>query len=138
MLSCCCKEVLLRQPTQRPERKRKSLIQMSGDQRARAAAVAIYAGSPAHKLIHSLNDSTPCPKDLEHSQTRLTEWVRAAIAAGAAGGMMEGDFPRYVWYRDGERAFEGRLTNRALGEYKGYPIDNDELPAEMRPSERDA
>ena len=111
---------------------------MSEDQRERAAAVAIYAGSPAHKLIHSLNDSTPCPKDLEHSQTRLTEWIRAAITAGAAGGMMEGDFPRYVWHKDGERAFEGRLTNRALGENKGYPIESDELPAEMRPSERDA
>lgn len=46
---------------------------------------------------------------------------------------MEGAFPRYVWHRDGERFFEGRLTNQVLGEYKGYPIGPDEAPPELRP-----
>jgi len=45
---------------------------------------------------------------------------------------MEGAFPRYVWYRDGERFFEGRLTNQSLGQYKGYLIDPEEAPMELR------
>jgi hypothetical protein len=45
---------------------------------------------------------------------------------------MEGSFPRYVWHRDGEHFFEGRLTNHVLGEYKGYPIDSDEAPPDLR------
>jgi hypothetical protein len=44
---------------------------------------------------------------------------------------MEGSFPRYVWYRDGEILFEGRLTNQTLGEYKGYPISSDEGPLKL-------
>jgi hypothetical protein len=29
---------------------------------------------------------------------------------------------------------EGRLINRELGEYKGYPLERDEWPAEVFPS----
>jgi hypothetical protein len=48
---------------------------------------------------------------------------------------MEGAFPRYAWCRDEERFFEGRLTNQALGEYKGYPISPGEAPPELRPQD---
>jgi len=45
---------------------------------------------------------------------------------------MEGAFPRYVWCLNGAQLFEGRLTNQALGEYKGYPIGADEAPLKLR------
>jgi hypothetical protein len=122
----------LRRPEQRTRFRRKSLIQMTILQREHAATVASYTGSPEHKLPHARSDATLCPSDLGN-QEELTLWLRNAITRGNAGGFMEGPFPRYVWYRDGDRLFEGRLTNRVLGEYKGYPISPDEGPLELRP-----
>jgi hypothetical protein len=52
----------------------------------------------------------------------------AAIRRGAVGEPWEGSFPRYVWYLAGERCLEGRLVNRDLGEYKGYPLGRMEWP----------
>ncbi len=40
----------------------------------------------------------------------------------------DGEFPRYVWYKRGDIAFEGRLVNRGNGSYKGYPLGRDEWP----------
>ena len=90
-------------------------------QREQAAATASYSGSPEHKLPHAKSDATLCPPELEGSRAQLTSWLRSAIAEGNIGGLLEGAFPRYVWYRDGNGLFEGRLTNHVLGEYKGYP-----------------
>ena len=118
----------MRRPQQRKRLQRKSLIAMSPAQPEQAAARASYSGSPEHKLPHARSDATLCPPDLEGSHAELTLWLRSAISAGDVGGLLEGAFPRYVWYRDGERLFEGRLTNQALGEYKGYPINSDEWP----------
>ncbi len=44
------------------------------------------------------------------------------------GEPMEGRFPRYVWYKDGSTVYEGRLVNQETGEYKGYPLDEEEWP----------
>ena len=101
-------------------------------QREKASAKASYTGSPEHKLPHARSDATLCPPDLESRLPELTLWLRDAIARGNVGGMMEGSFPRYVWYRQGEHFFEGRLTNHVLGEYHGYPIDSDEAPPDLR------
>ena len=100
-------------------------------QREYAASHALYTGSPEHKLPHARSDATLCPADLEGRQAELTSWLRNAILQGSAGGLMEGPFPRYVWYREGDRVFEGRLTNRELGQYKGYPISSDEAPLRL-------
>jgi hypothetical protein len=94
--------------------------------------LATYTGSPEHKFPHLRNDATPCPPDLEENQQELTDWVKNGILKGYCGGLMEGAFPRYIWHREGDRFFEGRLTNQARGEYKGYPIDPDEAPPELR------
>jgi hypothetical protein len=108
------------------------VVKMAAHELAAAAAQATYVGSPAHKAPHSRSDATRCPADMERSQGNLTAWLRQAIAAGNVGGLIEGGFPRYVWYRDEERFFEGRLTNQMRGEYKGYPIDRDEVPKELQ------
>jgi hypothetical protein len=108
---------------------------MTLSQREHAAANASYTGSPEHKLPHARSDATLCPPDLGGNKPELTRWLRDAIAAGHAGGLMEGAFPRYAWCRDEEPFFEGRLTNQALGEYKGYPISPGEAPPELRPQD---
>ncbi|MGD0775388.1 MAG: hypothetical protein ABSC05_21440 [Candidatus Solibacter sp.] len=108
------------------------MIQVGVEQRMAAAALATYTGSPEHKVPHARSDATRCPPDLEAAQENLTTWLRQAIRVGNIGGLMEAGFPRYVWYRDGHRVFEGRLTNQIKGEYKGYPITSDEVPAEFQ------
>jgi hypothetical protein len=42
--------------------------------------------------------------------------------------LREGGFPRYVWFKQGNAVYEGRLVNRGLGEYKGYPLEPGEEP----------
>lgn len=105
---------------------------MTPAERKYAANAASYSGSPEHKLPHARSDATLCPAELIEKQAELTNWLRDAISQGNAGGCMEGKFPRYVWYQYGDRGYEGRLTNRELGEYKGYPIHPDEGPKELR------
>lgn len=61
-------------------------------------------------------------------QEELTGWLKEAIKAGAIGSYFEGDYPRYVWYRDGDTVYEGRLVNRGRGTYKGYPLLEHEWP----------
>ncbi len=56
-------------------------------------------------------------------------WLREAIRRGAVGELCEGMFPRYVWFKDGNVVYEGRLVNRGLGEYKGYPLEEDGWPS---------
>lgn len=62
---------------------------------------------------------------------KLTRWLRKAIRKGATGAPWEGGFPRYVWYKDGNTVYEGRLVNRELGHYKGYPLTSDEWPRKI-------
>ena len=76
---------------------------MPVNQRVAAAAQATYVGSAAHKIPHSRSDASLCPADLHGQQESLTIWLRQAIREGHIGGLTEGGFPRYVWYRDGSR-----------------------------------
>ena len=94
-----------------------------------------YVGSPEHKSTPSFAgrpspraDASLCPQSLAHRKDEIDSWLKAAIRAGTFGGPWEGGFPRYVWHRVESQAYEGRLTNRDSGEYKGYPIGDDESP----------
>ena len=120
----------MKRPPRRARLQRKTVIQLTQPQRNFAAAGATYVGSPEHKLPHARSDATLCPVDLMDSQELLTKWLRLAIQGGWVGGLLEGDFPRYVWCQTEGRFFEGRLTNQALGHYKGYPIERSEAPQE--------
>jgi hypothetical protein len=105
---------------------------MSAEERNAAAVKANYVGSPEHKVPHARSDATRCPAELESAQDTLTAWLRQAIRIGNIGGPVESGFPRYVWFRDDNRVFEGRLTNQAKGEYKGYPIGQSEAPKDLK------
>jgi hypothetical protein len=103
------------------------------DLRAQASVVR-YVGSPEHKTSPSFAgspklraDATKCDPSLGDAET-LTAWLRDALIAGRVGSPWEGGFPRYVWHREGDVCYEGRLVNRDLGEYKGYPLARPEWP----------
>lgn len=104
---------------------------------------ANYVGSPEHKSSPSFagqpkprGDASLCDRSLNQAQPKVTRWLRRALGNGMVGAPWEGDFPRYVWHQEGEVVFEGRLTNREAGEYKGYPLQPDEWPEGMGGSER--
>ena len=122
----------MRTPRQRRPRKRVTVVPVGVDLEALASRVR-YAGSPEHKDSPSFAgsprprpDASLCPRELATEQQQVTKWLRTAIRSGWTGAPWEGrspSFPRYVWYRHGGTVFEGRLVNRGLGEYKGYPLE---------------
>lgn len=94
---------------------------------------ARYIGSPEHKDIPSFaghprprSDASICPREL--TQEQVQSWLRDAILRGAVSPLWEGEFPRYVWFKAGELAYQGRLVNSGTGGYKGWPITRDEWP----------
>lgn len=107
---------------------------MSEIERIAAAEAALYVGSPEHKMPTARSDASLCPPEMEGMQDVLTGWLKECIRAGRIGGPVEGRFPRYVWCRQQNRWFAGRLTNQTLGHYKGYPIMPEEAPQELRSS----
>ena len=98
------------------------------------AARARYVGSPNHKDSQSFAGAIPahrphasiCPRDLANQQNLVRQWLQDAIRRGSCGHHWDGEFPRYVWHREGTVVYEARLTNRAKGEYKGYPLEMDQ------------
>lgn len=97
---------------------------------------AKYIGSPEHRRDRrsfagpsALRlDASQCPPEI-NDRRMVTGWLRDSIREGTVGGMWEGKFPRYVWHREGDTIYEGRLTNRISGEYKGYPLSPAEWPS---------
>jgi len=82
------------------------------------------AGRPARRY-----DATKCDASLHGDFVELTSWLSRGILAGSVGTPWEGDFPRYVWVKEGDIWYEGRLVNSEQGTYKGYAIRDSELPA---------
>lgn len=124
--------------TQRRRPMRRQLTDQPGSFESRQALAqrVYYVGSVEHKDTPSFAGNPPrprpdasiCDRSLSHRQDDITEWVRHGIRNGHFGALMEGDFPRYVWYRENETVYEGRLVNREQGAYKGYPLESDEWP----------
>lgn len=100
---------------------------------AETGAGSRYVGSPEHKDAPSFAgsprpraDASICDQRLRHEDVET--WLRTAIERGAFGEYWEGAFPRYVWYKHEGTVYEPRLVNRESGEYKGYPLADDEWP----------
>src|SRR5438093_9154041 len=96
---------------------------------------ARYVGSPEHKDTPSFSgqpkpraDATICDRPFVSKLLQLNSWLRSALAKGAVGAPWEGDFPRYVWFKEGNVVYEARLVNSATGEYKGYELEPNEWP----------
>jgi hypothetical protein len=104
----------------------------SGDLAALAARVS-YIISSEHKDYLTAagpgrlrSDATPCPRGLNIKN--VEKWLRRAVSKGDVSADRTGDFPRYIWARVDGRCYEARLSNSALGQYKGYPIQDFEAP----------
>lgn len=111
-------------------------------------ASACYVGSAEHKVQRwwggmpqayqdaagrasrpKKQNTTICPLVTEADRNLASAWVRAALATGnfkRHDG--DKDFPALIWYHDpeGGRTWEGRCINGILGEYKGWPITEEE------------
>ncbi len=99
------------------------------------AARVSYIGSAEHKTYPSVAgrpapryDATKCDASLHGDFAVLTSWLRRGVLAGQVGTPWEGAFPRYVWVKDADTWYEGRLVNREQGTYKGYSVRRSELP----------
>lgn len=96
-----------------------------------------YVGSIEHKdapseLIAGKTprprpDASMCPRSISKLEM-VNKWLKVAFEKGAVCDYFEGKFPRYVWYKNEEMVFMGRLVNREKGEYKGFPINVFEWP----------
>jgi hypothetical protein len=110
------------------------------ESRALPAPQATYEGSAEHKSYPSpvgnpalRSDATKCPSDIpyESAKPALSDAIDLGIQTGLHSKLIEGEFPRYVWgcVTLGNPArdiwFEARLINRALGQYKAWPIDEE-------------
>lgn len=106
---------------------------------------AVYSGSPEHKVVRwwgglpmgrqlpggrvgrPRKETTICPLTSKSDRVIATEWVRAAIRSGQCR-FYESDqnFPKKVWYEAGGQIWMGERINDGLGEYKGWPIFEEE------------
>ena len=108
---------------------------------------ARYVGSPEHKTHKwwgglpaayvpdggqasrpGKQQTTICHLLTEEDRDRATEWVQTALRTGRFR-YYDGDqeYPKKIWYRDetGQLWF-GLCVNGVLGEYKGWPAEEDE------------
>jgi len=130
---------MARKPQQLPKRPPLTEVQI---------IAARYVGSPEHKtrrwwgglpeaFVNSdgivrrpkKQDTTICSLTTEAERDQATEWVQKALKASQFR-YYEGDkdYPKKIWYRDetsGQLWF-GQCVNSVLGEYKGWPINEED------------
>lgn len=97
-----------------------------------------YVGSAEHKerpidpsftVAPGLrSDASQCPPQVsrDEAQAILAEGIERLCVSSA----FESGFPRYVWGRLDGAPFIARLINREQGHYKGWPIEEFELPTD--------
>lgn len=129
---------MARRPPQLPKRPAPSKEQIDA---------ARYIGSPEHKdqrwwgglpkAFVDINgvatrpnkeDTTICTLYTVEDRDRATKWIQCALEAGQFK-FYEGDkdYPKKVWFRDkGGQIWFGLCVNSILGQYKGWPIDEEE------------
>lgn len=117
---------------------------------AASIASASYVGSPEHKdrrwwgglpgafvdasgkvTRPKRQNTTICHLVSNEDRVAATEWVRAALRHSQLR-YYEADqvYPNHIWYKqDNGQVWFGRCVNTVLGQYKGWPIDEDERRA---------
>jgi hypothetical protein len=129
---------MAKRPPQLPKRLAPSEVQIERAQ---------YVGSPEHKdqrwwgglpkgfvgidgiaTRPNKEDTTICRLYAIKDRDKATKWVQSALKAGQYK-FYEGDkdYPKKVWFRDeGGQVWFGLCVNSILGQYKGWPIDEEE------------
>lgn len=93
-----------------------------------------YVGSAEHKTYPSpaghaalRSDASRCLQSYTDFE-KITQVLREGIRRCCTSAVFDGDFPKYVWgWLDGQ-LYEARLVNRQQGTYKGYPLEELEIP----------
>lgn len=124
----------MRTPNRHRPRKLDQFMPTRGTDLAALSEKVTYVISPEHKdYLTSAgpgrlrSDASACPRGLDFDD--VVQWLRAAVREGSLSAQVEGDFPRYAWRRVEGQVYEARLSNSGLGQYKGYPIQDDEAPS---------
>ena len=119
---------------------------LSASERRKLAARAKYVGSPEHKVKRwwgglpasrqrkggeigrpGKQTTTICPLVSDEDRKMATEWIQGAIRTGQYEFCQgDQDFPKKVWYRTDGQVWQGLVVNKAAGEYKGWPISEEE------------
>jgi hypothetical protein len=97
---------------------------------------AVYVGSAEHKqrpidpsygVDPGLrSDASRCDPNVARETAERA--LREAICRRCVSADFQGDFPTYVWGWLGGVPHVARLINREAGQYKGWPIGEEELP----------
>ena len=99
------------------------------------AAKATYLCSGEHKTYPSDDgswtfdpraDKAKCDKYDRAHWPQLVDALRAAILAGCVDEDFRGNFPARVWAYINDVLHEARLSNAALGQYHGFPVEYEE------------
>jgi len=71
-----------------------------------------------------------CPR--RWSKAEATAALRRAVNAGYVSEHTNGDFPRFIWYREGEDTiYEARGEPRTPERFHAYPVESFEVPREL-------
>lgn len=101
----------MRAPRRRRPRKDDRLVPNADIDLEALAEKAKYSISPEHKdYLTSAgpgklrSDASACPRGLDFDD--VERWLKKAIRKGDVSAVRDGEFPRYVWSRVGERVYE--------------------------------
>ena len=132
---------MVKRPRRKPERPK-----LTNTQRRKLAGGASYAGSGEHKDQRwwggqpkgrqlpggrvgrrGRQTTTICPLTSDADRGRATKWVQRAIREGKYK-FVEADktYPKKIWIEVDEQIWFGFCINSESGEYKGWPIDEEE------------
>ena len=132
---------MVKRPKRKPERSKLTVAQ-----RRQLARDASYVGSGEHKTEGwwggrpggrqlpggrigrpRKQTTTICPLMSEEDRERATEWVRRAISKGQYQ-FVEADkkYPKKIWLKVDGQIWYGLCINSESGQYKGWPIDEEE------------
>jgi hypothetical protein len=77
--------------------------------------------------------TTICPIVETDGRDRATGWVQDAIRRGQFR-FVDGDrqFPKHIWYEADGQGWFGFCVNSAAGQYKGWPMNEEEYRAYFR------
>lgn len=135
---CNVENKVMRAPKRRRPAVRKIGSPPAGTNLEAVANRASYVGSPEHKDVPSFAghprpraDASICDRSLVTHRDDITDWLRLAISRGVVSDFWDGEFPRYVWYKEAAIVYEARLVNKTAGTYKGYPLNPGEWPSDI-------
>jgi len=131
-------KMAFKKPKQHENFKRFSAIRNIQDIPLKAAAdKATYVHSPYHCPIEGkgralrAKPATPCPR--RWKQAEAEKALKASILAGRVSEKWNGDFPRLVWYRDGDDTiYQARSEVKTPNRYHAYPIEARQLPKGLK------